>query len=50
MSLFRTKDYSKPERVGTMYGGGKRQSEENITKSITNLFQLKKKMKQLKIE
>ena len=43
MSLFKTKDYSKPKRVKTVYGGGKRQSEESIIKSISNLFKLKKK-------
>ena len=42
MSLFKTKDYSKLERVNTVYGGGKKQSEENIIKSIRNLFNLKK--------
>ena len=45
MSLFKTKDYSKPKRVKTVYGGGKRQSEESIIKSISNLFKLKKKKK-----
>ena len=44
MSLFKTKDYSKPEPVKTMYGGGKKQSEENIIKSIRNLFKLKKEI------
>ena len=34
MNLFKTKDYSKPERVKTVYEGGKKQSEENIVKSI----------------
>ena len=33
-----------------MYRGGKKQSEENIIKSTRNLFILKNKMKQLKIE
>ena len=42
MSLFKTKDYNKPEPVKTVYGGGKKQSEENIIKSIRNLFKLKK--------
>ena len=50
MSLFKTKDYSKPEPVKAVYGGGKKQSEENITKSIRNLFKLnKEKKKDLKI-
>ena len=30
MSLFKFKYYSKAERVRIMYGGGKKQSEENI--------------------
>ena len=42
MSLFKTKDYNKPEPVKTVYGGGKKQSEENIIKSIRNIFKLKK--------
>ena len=42
MSLFKIKVYSKPERVKTVYGGGKKQSEESIIKSIRNLFKLKK--------
>ena len=41
MSLFKTKNYSEPKRVKTVYGGGKKQSVENIIKSIRNLFQLK---------
>ena len=44
MSLFKTKDYSKPEPVKTVYGGGKKQSKENIIKSIRNLFKLKKEI------
>ena len=43
MSLFKTKDYSKPEPVKTVYGGGKKRSEENIIKSIRNLVKLKKR-------
>ena len=31
--------------VKTVYGGGKKQSEENIIQNIRNLFKLKKKMK-----
>ena len=42
MRLFKTKNYSKPESVKTVYGGGKKQSEKNITKIIRNLFKLKK--------
>ena len=30
LSIFKTKDYSKPKRVKTVYGDGKKQSEENI--------------------
>ena len=37
MSLFKTKVYSKPELVKTLYAGGKKQSKENIIKSIRNL-------------
>ena len=48
MSLFKTKDYSKPERVKTVYGGGKKQSEETIIKSIRNLFDLKKENEAIK--
>ena len=50
MSLSKTKDYSKSERVKNVYGGLKKKSEENIIKSIRNLFKLRKKIKQLKIE
>ena len=32
-----------------MCEGGKKQLEENISRSISNLFELKKKMKQLKL-
>ena len=58
MGPFKSKDYSKPRPVKTVYGGGKKASklkiqkqfEENIIKSTRNLFKLKKKkMKQLKI-
>ena len=50
MSLFKTKNYSESKRVKTVYGGTKKpskfkiqkQSEENIIKSIRNLFKLKK--------
>ena len=50
MSLLKTKDYNKPGRVKILYGSGKKQSEESIIKSIRNLFKLKKKITQLKIE
>ena len=50
MSIFKTKDYSKPKCVKTVYRGGKKQYEENIIKSVINFFKLKKKVKQLKIE
>ena len=57
LKVFKTnapKDYGKQ----TMYGRGKKPSRQkpqkqpkwNIIKSIRNLFRLKKKMKQLKIE
>ena len=42
MSLFKTKYYSKPKRVKNLYGGGQKQSEENIVKSIRNLSKIKK--------
>ena len=45
MSLFKTKDYSKSEPVKKVYGGGKKQFEENITKSIRNLFKRNKEKK-----
>ena len=48
MSLFKTKDYSKPEHVKTVYGGGRKQSEENIIKSIRNIFKLKKENESIK--
>ena len=48
MSLFKIKDYSKPERVKTMNGGGEKQSQENIIKSIRNLFKLKKENEAIK--
>ena len=57
MSLFKTKDYSKPKLVKTVYRSGKKSStlkiqkeseEENIIKSIRILFKLKNEMKQLK--
>ena len=48
MSLFKTKDYSKPEFVKTAYGGGKKQSEEKIIKSIRNLFKFKEENEAIK--
>ena len=45
--FFKTKHYCKPKCVQTMYGGGKKQSEEN-TKSIINLFKLKKENEAIK--
>ena len=48
MRFCKTKDYSKPEYVKTVYGGGQKQSEENIIKSIRNLFKLKKENEAIK--
>ena len=48
MSLFKTKDYSKPEHVKTVYGDGRKQSEKNIIKSIRNIFKLKKENESIK--
>ena len=48
MSLFKTKDYSKPEHVKTVYGGGRKQSGKNIIKSIRNIFKLKKENESIK--
>ena len=48
MSLFKTKDYSKPKPVKTAYGGGKKQLEENVIKSIRNFFKLKKENEAIK--
>ena len=42
MGHFKAKDYSKPESVKAVCGGGKKHSEENIIKSIRNLFKLEK--------
>ena len=43
LSPFKTKDSSRLERVKTVHGGGKKETtEENIIKSIINLFKLKK--------
>ena len=49
MSLFKTMDYSKPEPIVTVYGGGKKQSEENeeikdrIIRDIRTLFEQEEK-------
>ena len=48
MSPFKAKDYSKPEHVKNVCGGGKKQSEESIIKSIRNLFKLKKENEAVK--
>ena len=42
ISFSKTKDYSKPEPVKTVYEDGKKQPKENMIKSIRNLFKLKK--------
>ena len=44
----KTKDYNKPELVKTVYGNGKKESEENIIKSIRNLSKLKKEKEEIK--
>ena len=41
MSLFKTKHYSKPEPVKTVYGGRKKELEKNIIKGKRNLFLVK---------
>ena len=43
MRLFKAKDYSKAEPFKIVYRSEKKQSEENIIKSIRNLFKLEKK-------
>ena len=48
MSLFKIKDYIKPERVKNVYRSGKKQSEKNKIESIGNLFKLKKENKAIK--
>ena len=48
MSLFKTNDYGKPKLVKALYVGGKKQSEENIIKSMRNLFKLKKENEQIR--
>ena len=48
MSLFRTNVYLKPGRIKTAYGSVKKESEENIIKSIRNLLKLKKENESIK--
>ena len=48
LNLSKTKDYSKPELAKFVCGSGKKQSEENIIKTIRNLFKLKKENKATK--
>ena len=48
MSFFKTKGYSKRVRVKTVYGGGKKQSVENMIKSKRNYFKLKKENQAIK--
>ena len=48
MFIFKTKDYSKPEHLKTVYGDAKKPSEENVIKGIRNLFKLKKEKKTIK--
>ena len=48
MILFKINDFSKPKHVKTVYGGGKKQSEENIVQSIRNIFKLKKENEAIK--
>ena len=48
MSIFQVKGYNKSELVKTVYGGVKKQSEENIIKSVRNLFKLKKEHESIK--
>ena len=46
--VLKPKDCSKPERVKTIYVGGKKQLKENIIKIIRNLFKLKKESEGIK--
>ena len=48
MNLLKNKYYIKPKRVKTVYGVGNKKSEENIIKSIRNLFELKKENEAIK--
>ena len=47
MSLYKTKDYSKPEPVKIVYGGGKKLSKPK-SQNTRNTFLLKKKKKEIK--
>ena len=48
MSLFKTKDYSEPERVKNIYEDGKKQSEGNAINTIRKFFKLKQENEALK--
>ena len=48
MCLYKIQNYSKPEPVKIVQGGGKKQSEGNIIKSIRNLFKLRKENEAIK--
>ena len=50
MILFKTTGYSQPKLVKTaktVYGGRKKKSEEDVIKSIRNLFKLKKENEEI---
>ena len=47
MSLYKTKDYSKPEPVKIVYGGGEKLSKPK-SQNTRNAFLLKKKKKKIK--
>ena len=47
MSLYKTKDYSKPEPVKIVYGGGKKLTKPK-SQNTRNAFLLKKKKKKIK--
>ena len=47
MSLYKTKDYSKPEPAKIVYGGGKKLSKPK-SQNTRNTFLLKKKKKEIK--
>ena len=49
MSLYKTKDYSQPKRVKSVYGGKKKNKKIKNTKTIwINLFKLKSEIKAMK--
>ena len=58
MSIFKTKDYSQPKLVKTVHGGRKKPRklkiqelyEDNIIKSIRNLFNLIKENEAIKVK